>query len=145
MGLWYLKIGQFSMMSFLNADYTGCRVDRKSTSGTCQFLRNFLVSCFLRNKIPQPSQLPRRSMLRPGLVVHKSFGWNILSLTMIYIMTILKYFVIILALLIWQKIQINIARSSTWIFDTTFLDITMRKTILKLICFHWFSTCGHFY
>ena len=35
MGLWYPKIGEFSMMSFSNADYAGCRVDRKSTSGTC--------------------------------------------------------------------------------------------------------------
>ena len=31
-------------------------------------------------------------MLWSGLVVHKSFGWNILSLTMIYIMIIFKIF-----------------------------------------------------
>ena len=35
MGLWYLKTGQFSMTSFSDADYVGCRVDRKSTSRTC--------------------------------------------------------------------------------------------------------------
>ena len=35
MGLWYPKTGEFSMTSFLDADYAGCRVDRKSTSGTC--------------------------------------------------------------------------------------------------------------
>ena len=44
MDLWYLKTGQFSMMSFLGADYASCRVERKSTSETCQFLRNCLVS-----------------------------------------------------------------------------------------------------
>ena len=33
-GLWYPKTRQFSMMSFSDADYAGCRV-RKSTSGTC--------------------------------------------------------------------------------------------------------------
>ena len=32
------------MTSFSDADYAGCRVDRKSTSGTCQFLGNCLVS-----------------------------------------------------------------------------------------------------
>ena len=37
MGLWYPKTEQFSMTSFLDADYTGCKVNRKSTSGTCQF------------------------------------------------------------------------------------------------------------
>jgi len=43
MGLWYSKTGQFFMMSFLDADYAGCRVDRKSTSETCQLLGNYLV------------------------------------------------------------------------------------------------------
>jgi len=43
-GLWYLKTRQFSMTSFSDADYAGCRVDRKSTSGICQFLENCLVS-----------------------------------------------------------------------------------------------------
>ena len=44
MVLWYPKIGDFSMTSFSDADYTGCRVDRKSTSGICQFLGNCIVS-----------------------------------------------------------------------------------------------------
>ena len=44
MGLWYPKTGLFEMKSFSDADYAGCRVDRKSTSGTCQFLSNCLVS-----------------------------------------------------------------------------------------------------
>ena len=37
MSLWYPKTGQFFMTSFLDTDYADCRVDRKSTSGTCQF------------------------------------------------------------------------------------------------------------
>ena len=44
MGLWYPKIRQFFMTSFSDVDYAGCRVDRKSTSGTYQFLENCLVS-----------------------------------------------------------------------------------------------------
>jgi len=44
MGLWYLKTGQFSMTSFSDTDYVGYRVDRKTTSGTCQYLGNCLVS-----------------------------------------------------------------------------------------------------
>ena len=40
MDSWYLKTGQFPMMSYSDADYAGCRVDKKSTSGTCQFLEN---------------------------------------------------------------------------------------------------------
>ena len=44
MSLSYSKIEQFFMTSFSDVDYAGCRVDRKSTSGTCQFLGNCLVS-----------------------------------------------------------------------------------------------------
>ena len=29
MGLWYPKTGQFSMTSFSDADYAGCRVDKE--------------------------------------------------------------------------------------------------------------------
>ena len=44
MSLWYPKTGQFSMTSFSDAEYAGCRVDRKSISETCQFLENCFVS-----------------------------------------------------------------------------------------------------
>ena len=33
------------MMSFSDADYAGCRVDKKSTRGTCQFLKK--LPCFV--------------------------------------------------------------------------------------------------
>ena len=39
-----MKIAQFTMMSYSDIDYAGCKVDKKSTSGTCQFLDNCLVS-----------------------------------------------------------------------------------------------------
>ncbi|KAK6163890.1 hypothetical protein DH2020_000754 [Rehmannia glutinosa] len=47
--LWYPKEGGFKLIGY--SDYAGCRVDRKSTSGTCQMLGNRLVSWFKKNKI----------------------------------------------------------------------------------------------
>jgi hypothetical protein len=44
LGLWYPKGSHFEPIGYSNADYAGCKVDRKSTSGTCQFLRWSLVS-----------------------------------------------------------------------------------------------------
>jgi hypothetical protein len=38
LGLWYLKGSHFELLGYSDADYIGCKVDRKSTSGTCQFL-----------------------------------------------------------------------------------------------------------
>jgi hypothetical protein len=37
-GLWYPKGSTFDLIGYSDADYAGCKVDRKSTSGTCQFL-----------------------------------------------------------------------------------------------------------
>ncbi|KAK6159146.1 hypothetical protein DH2020_006460 [Rehmannia glutinosa] len=49
-GLWYPKEGGFKLIGYSNSNYTGCRVDRKSTSGTCQMLGNILVSWFSKKK-----------------------------------------------------------------------------------------------
>jgi hypothetical protein len=44
LGLWYPKGSKFDLLEYLDSDYAGCKVDRKSTSGTCQFLGRSLVS-----------------------------------------------------------------------------------------------------
>jgi hypothetical protein len=43
-GLWYLKGAKFELIGYSNSDYAGCKVERKSTSGTCQLLERSLVS-----------------------------------------------------------------------------------------------------
>jgi hypothetical protein len=42
--LWYSASSSLSLFGFSDADFAGCRVDRKSTSGTCQFFGSSLVS-----------------------------------------------------------------------------------------------------
>ncbi|KAK6159950.1 hypothetical protein DH2020_003331 [Rehmannia glutinosa] len=49
-GLWYPKKGGFKLIGYSDLDYVGCRVDRKSTSGTCQMLGNRLVSWFSKKQ-----------------------------------------------------------------------------------------------
>ena len=43
-GLWYPKGAKFDLIGYSDSDYAGCKVDRKSTSGNCQFLGRSLVS-----------------------------------------------------------------------------------------------------
>jgi hypothetical protein len=43
-GLWYHKGSTFDLIDYSDFDYAGCKVDRKSTLGTCQFLGRSLVS-----------------------------------------------------------------------------------------------------
>jgi hypothetical protein len=44
LGLWYPKGSTFDLLGYSDSDYASCKVDRKSTSGTCQFLGRSLMS-----------------------------------------------------------------------------------------------------
>nr|GEV45440.1 hypothetical protein [Tanacetum cinerariifolium] len=44
LGLWYLKDSPFNLVAYSDSDYTGASLDRKSTTGGCQFLRCRLIS-----------------------------------------------------------------------------------------------------
>jgi hypothetical protein len=50
LGIWYPKQGSFDLAGYSDADFAGCRIDRKSTSGTCQFLGGRLVSWFSKKQ-----------------------------------------------------------------------------------------------
>ena len=43
-GLWYPRGSNFSLTGYTDSDWAGCKDDRKSTSGACQFLGKSLVS-----------------------------------------------------------------------------------------------------
>ena len=43
-GLWYPCDSNITLSGFSDSDYAGCKLDRKSTSGTCHLLRSSLIS-----------------------------------------------------------------------------------------------------
>jgi hypothetical protein len=43
-GLWYPKGSTFDLIGYSDVDWAGCKIDRKSTLGTYQFLGRSLVS-----------------------------------------------------------------------------------------------------
>ncbi|KAJ9547786.1 hypothetical protein OSB04_020329 [Centaurea solstitialis] len=43
-GLWYLKDSGFELTTVTDFDHAGCKLNKKSTSGACEFLGNKLVS-----------------------------------------------------------------------------------------------------
>ena len=49
-GLWYPKSNNFELIGFSNVNFTGCKVERKSTSDTCHFLGHSLVSSHSKKK-----------------------------------------------------------------------------------------------
>ncbi|GKB82104.1 putative ribonuclease H-like domain-containing protein, partial [Tanacetum coccineum] len=44
LGLWYLKDSPFDLIAYTDGDYAGASLDRKSTTGGCQFLGCRLIS-----------------------------------------------------------------------------------------------------
>jgi hypothetical protein len=42
-GIWYFTSSSLDLVGFSDADFVGCGIDRKSTSGTCHFLGSSLV------------------------------------------------------------------------------------------------------
>ena len=50
LGLWYNKAKSFELRSFVDSDYAGSLVDRKSTSGFCHLLGNSLISWFSKKQ-----------------------------------------------------------------------------------------------
>ena len=49
-GLWYPKGARFELNGYSDSYYAGCKVERKSTSGTCQLLERSLVSWSLKKQ-----------------------------------------------------------------------------------------------
>ncbi|GJR41912.1 retrovirus-related pol polyprotein from transposon TNT 1-94 [Tanacetum coccineum] len=44
LGLWYPKDSPFDLVAYTDSDYAGASLDRKSTTGGCEFLRSRLIS-----------------------------------------------------------------------------------------------------
>ncbi|KAI3669157.1 hypothetical protein L6452_40383 [Arctium lappa] len=44
LGIWYPKGSSFDLTAYTDADHAGCKLDRKSACGSCQFLGDKLVS-----------------------------------------------------------------------------------------------------
>ena len=74
LGLWYPRVDHLDLVGYCDADYAGSLVDRKSTSGTCQFLGRSLVSWFSKKQSSIALSTTRQSMLPLVVVVLKSYG-----------------------------------------------------------------------
>nr|GFB55538.1 uncharacterized mitochondrial protein AtMg00810-like [Tanacetum cinerariifolium] len=44
LGLWYFKVSSFDREAYSDNDYAGANLDRKSTTGGCQFLGRRIIS-----------------------------------------------------------------------------------------------------
>ncbi|WVZ52121.1 hypothetical protein U9M48_003211 [Paspalum notatum var. saurae] len=71
LGLWYSSGSSLFLRGFSDADHAGCRIDRKSTSGTCQLLETSLVSWSSRKQASVSLSTTKR-LLAPKLLWMKA-------------------------------------------------------------------------
>nr|CAN66523.1 hypothetical protein VITISV_014781 [Vitis vinifera] len=66
-GLWYPKGDNFELIGYSDADFAGCKVERKSTSGTCHFLGHSLVSWHSKKQILVALSMVEAEYIAAGL------------------------------------------------------------------------------
>ena len=83
LGIWYPKDTGFDLVGYKDSDFAGCKIDRKSTSGSCQFLGRRLVFMVQQETTLMflPRQ-PKQNTLLQVAVVLRSSGSEINSVTM---------------------------------------------------------------
>src|SRR5438034_6433574 len=72
-GLWYAKGAHFELLGYSDSDFTGCKIDRKSTTGDANYLGDLWYLGVLRNKILLPYLPLKLNILLLVLVVLKFF------------------------------------------------------------------------
>lgn len=74
LGLWYPKDAKFDLIGYTDADWAEDKVDRKSTSGACQFIGRSLVSWSSKKQNCVSLSTPKLSILLPKVVQHNCDG-----------------------------------------------------------------------
>jgi hypothetical protein len=70
-GIWYSASSSLDLVSFSDADFAGCGIDRKSTSRTCHFLESSLI-CWSSQK--QSSVAQSTTEVEYVAAAHRFFG-----------------------------------------------------------------------
>jgi hypothetical protein len=73
-GLWYPNGVKFELVGYSDSDYMGCKVERKSTSSTCQLLGRSFVSWSSKKQNSVALSITKVEYISTVVVVHKFFG-----------------------------------------------------------------------
>nr|GEV03883.1 retrovirus-related Pol polyprotein from transposon TNT 1-94 [Tanacetum cinerariifolium] len=77
LGLWYPKDSPFNLVAYLNSDYAGASLDRKSTTGGCQFLGCRLISWQCKKQTDVATSSTEAEYVVPQIAVHKCYRFRI--------------------------------------------------------------------
>jgi hypothetical protein len=112
-GIWYPKGSTFDLIRYSDSDYAGCKVDRKSTSGTCQFLGRSLVSWSSKKQTSVALSTTEAEFVAAGQCCAQLLWIGKLSGTLATIWAKSHSYVIMRVLFAWRIILLNTAALST--------------------------------
>nr|GEX41037.1 uncharacterized mitochondrial protein AtMg00810-like [Tanacetum cinerariifolium] len=70
LGLWYPKDSPFNLEAYTDSDYAGVSLDRKSTTGGCQFLKNRFISWQCKKQTVTPPKMRVVAEYCTGALLH---------------------------------------------------------------------------
>jgi hypothetical protein len=73
-GLWYSASSSLALHGFSDEDFARCQLDRKSTTGTCQFLGSYLVSWSSRKQSSVAQSTTEAEYVAALVAALSSFG-----------------------------------------------------------------------
>ena len=72
--IYAISISTFDLIGYSDADWAGCKIDRKSTLGTCQFLGRSLVSWASKKQNSVALSTAEAEYIAAGIVARNYFG-----------------------------------------------------------------------
>ncbi|GKA61725.1 putative ribonuclease H-like domain-containing protein [Tanacetum coccineum] len=83
LGLWYPKDSPFNLEAFSDSDYAGASLDRKSTTGGCQFLGKRLISWQCKKQTIVANSTTKAEYVTSANCCGQCYGSNIRCLTIV--------------------------------------------------------------
>ncbi|GJU51182.1 hypothetical protein Tco_1220737, partial [Tanacetum coccineum] len=77
LGLWYPRVSPFDLETYLDSDYAGASLDRKSTRGGCQFLSRRLISWQCKKQTILATSTTKAEYVAAAITVGKFCGFKI--------------------------------------------------------------------
>ena len=66
LGIWYPKYTGFNLVGYTDSDFAGFKIDKKSTSGSCQFLERILVSWYSKKQHSVSTSIAEEEYIAAG-------------------------------------------------------------------------------
>ena len=136
-GIWYPKGSSFDLVGYSDSDYVGDKIDRKPTSGTCQFLGRSLVSWSSKKQNLASLSTAKAEYIAAGSCCAqllwmtqtlKDYGMNVRHVPLLCD----NESAIILHTIPFNILELNILMFVTTLYVTMWLKVTLTLSMFEL-------------